>query len=86
MNLRDIQPRHGSRSLSPRHIQIVRLLAKGHCYKQIARLLGCQHNTVKAHMRILYERLDVHNAAAAVAECMRRGLLDEAPQKLSRVA
>ena len=43
---------------------------------QIARELHLSPSTVKTHLQRLYERLDVSDRAAAVAEGMRRGLIE----------
>ena len=62
--------------LSPREAEVLRFLADGLSAPQIARELHLSPATVKTHLQRLYERLDVSDRAAAVAEGMRRGLIE----------
>jgi two-component system nitrate/nitrite response regulator NarL len=62
--------------LSPREGQVLRFLAEGLSAPQIARELHLSPSTVKTHLQRLYERLEVSDRAAAVAEGMRRGLIE----------
>lgn len=43
--------------LTPRQQEVLELAAKGLAYKQIARKLGIVEQTVKNHMRSIYDRL-----------------------------
>lgn len=63
-------------ALSPREHQVLNFLAAGLSAPQIARELHLSPSTVKTHLQRLYERLDVSDRAAAVAEGMRRGLIE----------
>ncbi len=51
----------------------LRLLAMGKRHAQIAREMGISVHTVRSYIRQAYERMGVHNAAAAVAELVRLG-------------
>lgn len=51
--------------LSPRHRQILALIAQGRRNKQIANELELSPNTVKFHVRALYSRLGVRNRVEA---------------------
>lgn len=62
--------------LSPREAQVLRYLADGLSAPQIARELHLSPSTVKTHLQRLYGRLEVSDRAAAVAEGMRRGLIE----------
>jgi two-component system nitrate/nitrite response regulator NarL len=62
--------------LSPREGEVLRFLAAGLSAPQIARELHLSPSTVKTHLQRLYERLGVSDRAAAVAEGMRRGLIE----------
>jgi two-component system nitrate/nitrite response regulator NarL len=62
--------------LSPREAEVLRFLASGLSAPQIARELHLSPSTIKTHLQRLYERLDVSDRAAAVAEGMRRGLIE----------
>jgi two-component system nitrate/nitrite response regulator NarL len=62
--------------LSPREGEVLKFLAAGLSAPQIARELHPSPSTIKTHLQRLYERLDVSDRAAAVAEGMRRGLIE----------
>ncbi len=51
--------------LSPRHRQILALIAQGHGNEEIAGELQLSPNTVKFHIRVLYSRLGVRNRVEA---------------------
>ena len=63
-------------TLSPREHDALRGLARGLTGPQIAAELHVSPSTVKTHLQRLYERLGVSDRAAAVAEGMRRGLIE----------
>jgi len=63
-------------ALSPREHEILGRAAAGCSAPEIARELHISTATVKTHLRNLYEKLGVSERAAAVAEAMRRGLLE----------
>jgi len=62
--------------LSEREMQVVRGFARGLSIPQLAKELYIGSSTVKTHTQRLYEKLGVSDRAAAVAEAMRRGLLE----------
>jgi DNA-binding NarL/FixJ family response regulator len=51
--------------LSPRHRQILALIAEGRCNDEIATELQVSPNTIKFHIRGLYSRLGVRNRVQA---------------------
>lgn len=59
--------------LSPREREILGLLAQGYLYKEIAADLKISVPTVNAHIRNMYEKLQVHSRAQAVARYMKAG-------------
>jgi two-component system nitrate/nitrite response regulator NarL len=63
-------------ALSPREREVLGLIAEGQSAPQIAEQLFLSPATVKTHLQNLYEKLGVSDRAAAVAEAMRRGLLE----------
>ncbi len=63
-------------TLSPREHDVLQRLARGLSGPQIAAELHVSPSTVKTHLQRLYERLGVSDRAAAVAEGMRRGLIE----------
>jgi two-component system nitrate/nitrite response regulator NarL len=62
--------------LSDRERQILKLVAEGLSAPQIGRQLCLATPTVKTHLHHVYDKLGVAERAAAVAEAMRRGLLE----------
>jgi PAS domain S-box-containing protein len=61
--------------LTPRQMQILRLLAHGHSTHQIAAELHLAIETVRNHVRRLLRALDAHSRLEAVAMARRDGLL-----------
>jgi len=53
--------------LTPREGEILTLLAKGFVSKEIAAKLGVTYETVRDHLRNIYEKLHVHSRGEAVA-------------------
>jgi DNA-binding NarL/FixJ family response regulator len=53
-------------TLTVREVDVLRLLAYGCTYSQIAEKLGVSLNTVASHVKNAYRKLDVHSARAAV--------------------
>ena len=62
--------------LSEREMQVLKGFARGLSIPQVAAELYIGASTVKTHTQRLYEKLGVSDRAAAVAEAMRRGLLE----------
>ena len=75
---REIRVRAGAGRvrLTGRERAILGLIADGRSLPAIARELHLALATVKTHVGHLYEKLGVGERAAAVAEAMRRGLLE----------
>ncbi|RPF30990.1 response regulator transcription factor [Streptomyces sp. TLI_185] len=62
--------------LTHREREVVRLMADGYSNRSIADALYLAEATVKTHLVRIYRKLGVDNRAAAVAEAVRRGLLE----------
>lgn len=62
--------------LTAREREILRLVADGLSAPDIGREIHLSPTTVKGHLHTLYDKLGVSDRAAAVAEAMRRGLLE----------
>lgn len=63
-------------ALSPREREVLTLIAAGRSIPAMAKELFLAPSTVKTHVQRLYEKLGVSDRGAAVAEAMRRKILD----------
>jgi two-component system nitrate/nitrite response regulator NarL len=70
------QRQNDSPVLSEREAEVLRLIADGLSAPEIGARLFISASTVKTHIRKVFEKLGVSDRAAAVAEAMRRGLLE----------
>jgi two-component system nitrate/nitrite response regulator NarL len=66
----------GALELSPREREVLDLIAEGLSAPEIGERINLSTTTVKSHLHRLYDKLGVSDRAAAVAEAMRRGLLE----------
>jgi DNA-binding NarL/FixJ family response regulator len=62
-------------SLTGRELQVLELLATGMRNKEIASHLGISEDTVRAHVKGVFSKFQVHDRTAALAEALRRGLV-----------
>ncbi len=58
--------------LTSRELEILRLLAKGHMYKEIAEHLSISMSTVRTHISAVYEKLHVHSRTEAAMMLLGR--------------
>ena len=68
-------PSEKAKILTPRQIDVLRLIAKGASNKQIAYELGLSEGTVKLHVTAILKLLNVCNRTGAVAAATQLGLL-----------
>ena len=61
--------------LSPRELQVLRLLASGLANKEIAQTLVIAAGTVKQHLKSIYGKLEVHNRTEAANRARELDLL-----------
>lgn len=64
------------RELSEREIEVLRYVADGKSNKEVADALVISEKTVKAHLRSIFRKLEVGDRAQAVAQAMRKGLVE----------
>ncbi len=74
----EIKARAGDRALAltAREMDVLQLIAEGRSAPAVGRALHLSTGTVKSHLTSVYEKLGVNDRAAAVAEAMRRGVLE----------
>lgn len=62
-------------NITPRQLEVLKLLASGMPNKRICTTLGLTEHTVKSHLKALFSALEVHNRTECVNVAMRLGLL-----------
>jgi DNA-binding NarL/FixJ family response regulator len=62
--------------LTPHETRLLKLLVEGHNYTTAAVELGVSYNTIKFHMRHIYEKLQVHSKSEAVSKALQNRLVD----------
>jgi len=62
-------------SLTPREIDVVRLIAEGMRNKEIAVTLGITEETAKVHVKNILAKLGVSDRAAVIPIALRRGII-----------
>lgn len=70
----NLPPTPPSTPLSPRKLDVLRLLLEGLPNKTIASRLGLSENTIKVHIAGIYAELNVHNRVQAVMRARQLGL------------
>jgi DNA-binding NarL/FixJ family response regulator len=60
-------------ALTPRHVDVLELVAQGFSNEEIAAQLGLRPNTVKFHISEIFRRLGVRNRIEAIAHVDRDG-------------
>ena len=63
--------------LTGRETEVLRLIARGCTYSQVADRLGMSAHTVASHIKNAYRKLEVHCAAAAVMRAVELQLFGE---------
>jgi len=72
---RQVRPVPTETALTPQELRLLALLADGHSYLSAAGQLDITINTVRNHVRSIYEKLHVHSKSEAVAKALKQGLL-----------
>jgi DNA-binding NarL/FixJ family response regulator len=62
--------------LTPRELEILRLLAAGAANKEVAHKLQISEKTVRNHISKMYEKLHIYDRAHAVLYAVRKGLIE----------
>jgi DNA-binding NarL/FixJ family response regulator len=73
---REIRPPESAEyRLTPHEIRLLRLLVEGHNYKTAAAELSVSVNTIRFHMRSIYDKLQVHSKSEAVSKALRQRII-----------
>jgi DNA-binding NarL/FixJ family response regulator len=62
-------------ALTPREVEVLRLVAKGMANKEIAHQLGTASGTIKMHIQNILAKLDASDRTHAVTIALERGIL-----------
>jgi two-component system response regulator NreC len=62
-------------SLTPREVEVLKLIAEGYKSKEIADYLSISINTVDKHRANLMRKLDLHSASALTHFALKEGLV-----------
>ena len=68
-------PENAGYHLTPHEIRILKLLVDGHNHKTAAAELDVTVNTIRFHLRSIYEKLQVHSKSEAVVKALRHRLI-----------
>jgi DNA-binding NarL/FixJ family response regulator len=68
-------PERVEATLSPQETRLLALIAEGASYQSAGDRLFISINTVRRHIRSIYEKLQVHTRSEAVSKAMRAGLI-----------
>lgn len=68
-------PEKADYNLTPHETRLLRMLTEGYNYVSAAEKLGISYNTLKFHVRNIYDKLQVHSQSEAVAVAMRDRLV-----------
>jgi DNA-binding NarL/FixJ family response regulator len=61
--------------LTPREIEVLKLVSVGKRNKEIAGVLGLSEETVPVHLKNIFAKLKVNDRTAAVTVALRRGIV-----------
>jgi two-component system nitrate/nitrite response regulator NarL len=61
--------------LTDREREVLACLVRGMSYKAVARALDISIDTVRSHIRVVYDKLQVHSVAEAVSRALQNGLV-----------
>ena len=70
-------PNDPALDLTPRELEVLNLLANHWTYQQISDEMMVSINTVRTHVRHIYEKLSVKKRVQALAAARRLGLLND---------
>jgi DNA-binding NarL/FixJ family response regulator len=81
-HFRNIQkPASDVEKLTPREQEVLGLLARGYLYKEISDSLQISINTLRKHLRAIYEKLHVHSRTEATLKFLGRQVSPSSPHE-----
>jgi NarL family two-component system response regulator LiaR len=77
------QPPTGEESLTERETEILRLVARGALYKEIAHVLGVREATIRAHVSNILGKLNLSNRSQLVLYAVNHHLIEHDERRLA---
>jgi DNA-binding NarL/FixJ family response regulator len=74
-----VRPRQAPERVSPRELDVIRLVVEGRSNDEVGAALGIGVKTVETHLRRLFERFSVGSRTELAARAIREGWLDIPP-------
>jgi DNA-binding NarL/FixJ family response regulator len=68
-------PDRADQELTLQELRLLQFLADGYSYHAAGEQLDISINTVRSHVRSIYEKLHVHSKSEAVSKALRAGLI-----------
>jgi DNA-binding NarL/FixJ family response regulator len=68
-------PEKFDQQLTPQEARLLKLFAEGYKYSAAAEQLNISVNTVRDHIRSIYDKLHVHSKSEAVSKALRNRLI-----------
>jgi len=68
-------PERAGYHLTPHEVRLLKLLVEGHNNQTAAAELNVSVNTIRFHLRSIYEKLQVHSKSEAIAKALRSGVI-----------
>lgn len=62
-------------TLTPKEIEVLKLLTDGLNYKMVAAQLNISFHTVNSHVKKIYEKLQVHSMGEAISLALKKGIV-----------
>jgi DNA-binding NarL/FixJ family response regulator len=69
------RPQQLDEDLTPHELRLLKLLAEGYSYQDAADQFRVSINTLRNHIRSIYDKLHVHSKSAAVSKALRYRLI-----------
>ena len=70
------EPTSDKYNITPREVQVLELLARGFSYRMIGIECSISPETVKRHLKNIYQKLEVNSRSEAVFEASSLGIID----------
>ena len=75
LEMRGSAPPEAADDLTPRQVEVLRLMARGTSAREMATVLNISVHTVRTHVQRIFQKLGVHSQLEAVAAAFRERLI-----------